>query len=83
MLCNIAWDLLYVQLIVVSTWVCPVFAQGRLPLIVLRGLRAPQLLGGKMAGHGDPDKSCRIPHGECQKGIGPVDLVSSVTRIWR
>ncbi len=35
--------------------VCNVFAQIRLSFIVVRGLRAPQLLvDSKMAGHGDP-----------------------------
>ena len=35
--------------------VCKVFAQIRLPLIVVRGLRAPQLfVDSKLVGHGDP-----------------------------
>ena len=34
--------------------VCKVLGNYFIPSIVVRGLRAPQLLGGKMAGHGDP-----------------------------
>ncbi len=36
-------------------WVCRVLGTNFLPSIVERGLRAPQLMEGKMAGDGDPE----------------------------